>query len=127
MGLDSFICSGDSILLDGGVGKSYLWSNGRKSRYIFNYGDSVNITRTDSNGCVSIDSFSIYVHPRPKAQFTIDDSLECFRDHEIVAINKSTLAQGAVQSRTWTTDGKDYLNIDTLNQVYPVQMTIPFN
>ena len=48
MGLDSFICSGDSILLDGGVGKSYLWSNGRKSRYIFNYGDSVNITRTDS-------------------------------------------------------------------------------
>ncbi len=130
MGLDSFICSGDSILLDGGVGKSYLWSNGRKSRYIFNYGDSVNITRTDSNGCVSIDSFSIYVHPRPKAQFTIDDSLECFRDHEIVAINKSTLAQGAVQSRTWTTDGKDYLNIDTLNQAYPsandytIQLTI---
>ncbi len=130
MGLDSFICSGDSILLDGGVGKSYLWSNGRKSRYIFNYGDSVNITRTDSNGCVSIDSFSIYVHPRPKAQFTIDDSLECFRNHEIVAINKSTLAQGAVQSRTWTTDGKNYLNIDTLNQAYTsandytIQLTI---
>ena len=70
------------------------------------------------------------MHPRPKAQFTIDDSLECFRDHEIVAINKSTLAQGAVQSRTWTTDGKDYLNIDTLNQAYPsandytIQLTI---
>ena len=70
------------------------------------------------------------VHAQPKAQFTIDDSLECFRDHEIVAINKSTLAQGAVQSRTWTTDGKDYLNIDTLNQVYPsandytIQLTI---
>ena len=70
------------------------------------------------------------VHAQPKAQFTIDDSLECFRDHEIVAINKSTLAQGAVQSRTWTTDGKDYLNIDTLNQAYPsandytIQLTI---
>ena len=73
------------------------------------------------------------VHAQPKAQFTIDDSLECFRDHEIIAINKSTLAQGAVQSRTWTTDGKDYLNIDTLNQVYPsandytIQLTIESN
>ena len=70
------------------------------------------------------------VHAQPKAQFTIDDSLECFRDHEIVAINKSTLAQGAVQSRTWTTDGKNYLNIDTLNQAYTsandytIQLTI---
>ena len=70
------------------------------------------------------------VHAQPKAQFTIDDSLECFRNHEIVAINKSTLAQGAVQSRTWTTDGKNYLNIDTLNQAYTsandytIQLTI---
>ena len=73
---------------------------------------------------------TLTVHPQPKAQFTIDDSLQCFRDHEIVAINKSTLAQGAVQSLTWTTDSKDYLNIDTLNQVYssandyPIQLTI---
>jgi gliding motility-associated-like protein len=73
---------------------------------------------------------TLTVHPQPKAQFTINDSLECFRDHEIVAINKSTLAQGAVQSRTWTTESTDYLNIDTLNQVYSsandytIQLTI---
>ena len=73
---------------------------------------------------------TLTVHAQPNAQFTIEDSLECFRDHKIVAINKSTLAQGTVQSRTWTTESTDYLNIDTLNNVYSsandytIQLTI---
>ena len=130
LGVDTLICIGDSVLLDGGVGVSYLWSTSQISRFIYNFGDSVSVTRTDSDGCIDSDSIIVSFHAQPKAQFTIDDSLECFRDHEIVAVNKSTLAQGAVQSRTWTTESTDYLNIDTLHQVYSsaddytIQLTI---
>ena len=130
LGVDTSICIGDSVLLDGGVGVSYLWSTSQISRFIYNFGDSVSVTRTDSDGCTDSDSIIVSFHAQPNAQFTIDDSLQCFRNHEIVAINKSTLAQGAVQSRTWTTESTDYLNIDTLNQVYSsandytIQLTI---
>jgi gliding motility-associated-like protein len=61
---------------------------------------------------------TLTVFAQPNAQFSIDDSLECYRDHEIVAINNSTLGQGAVQTRTWSTAGVDFLNIDTLRQTY---------
>ena len=134
------LCSGDSINLNARVSKNnvYKWSPSaqlsndsiknpicftKKSRFYY-------VNYRDQCGRAVTDSIYVNVADKPKAQFTIDDSLECFRDHEIIAINKSTLAQGAVQSRTWTTDGKDYLNIDTLNQVYPsandytIQLTI---
>ena len=61
---------------------------------------------------------TLTVFAQPNAQFSIDDSLECYRDHEIVAINNSTLGQGAVRTRTWSTAGVDFLNIDTLRQTY---------
>ena len=118
MGFDTLICLGDSILLDGGEGISYLWSNGIKSRYVYNYGDSMHITRTDINGCVSIDSFSVNFHPQPKAYFSIDDSLQCFRDHKIVLTNKSTLDQGTFKKTLWTTDNTDYSNTDTITHTY---------
>ncbi len=137
------LCSGDSINLNARVSKNnvYKWSPSaqlsndsiknpicftKKSRFYY-------VNYRDQCGRAVTDSIYVNVADKPKAQFTIDDSLECFRDHEIIAINKSTLAQGAVQSRTWTTDGKDYLNIDTLNQVYPsandytIQLTIESN
>ncbi len=61
---------------------------------------------------------TLTVYAQPNAQFSIDDSLECYRDHEIVAINNSTLGQGAVQTRTWSTAGVNFVNIDTLRQTY---------
>ncbi|MDB9883436.1 PKD domain-containing protein, partial [Bacteroidia bacterium] len=134
------LCSGDSIYLNAKVSENniYKWSPSIRlsndsiknpicftttSRYYY-------VNYINKCGRAVTDSLYINVADKPQAQFTIDDSLECFRDHEIVVINKSTLAQGAVQSRTWTTDGKDYLNIDTLNEVYPsandytIQLTI---
>jgi len=123
------LCSGDSIKLNARVSKNnvYKWSPSaqlnndsiknpicftKKSRFYY-------VNYSDQCGRAVTDSIYVNVADKPKAQFTIDDSLECFRKHEIIAINKSTLAQGAVHSTTWTTNDKDYRNIDTLKQTYP--------
>ena len=126
-GDDTLLCESDSLILTSSAAPDLEWF--RNGVLIQGPNDDSTITVLQSGdytvrkggiGCQSRTSeiYEVAFHPQPKAHFTIDDSLECFRDHEIVAINKSTLAQGTLQSLTWTTDSIDYLNIDTLNQVY---------
>ena len=138
-GDDTLLCESDSLILTSSAAPDLEWF--RNGVLIQGPNDDSTITVLQSGdytvrkggiGCQSRTSeiYEVAFHPQPKAHFTIDDSLECFRDHEIVAINKSTLAQGTLQSLTWTTDSIDYLNIDTLNQVYSsandytIQLTI---
>jgi gliding motility-associated-like protein len=68
-GNDTSICSGDSLLLDGGMGfVSYAWSTGVTAEriYVHHPGD-YSLAAAYSNGCVSRDTFKLtgLYDPRP--------------------------------------------------------------
>ena len=124
---DTSMCELDSINLTSSAAQDLEWFKngvliqGPSSDNTLTISQSGKYTvRKGGTGCQSRTSeiHEVSLHPQPKAHFSIDDSLECLRDHEIIAINKSTLAQGTIKSKTWTTESTDYLDLDTLKQVY---------
>ena len=138
-GDDTLMCESDSLILTSSPAPDLEWfrngvliqgPNNDNTIAVLQPGNYT--VRKGGIGCQSRTSeiYEVAFHPQPKAQFTIDDSLQCFRGHEIVAVNESTVVQGTVQSITWTTDSTDYPNVDTLNQVYSsandhtIQLTI---
>jgi len=79
LGDDEDICPTDSILLDAGIGESYLWNTGDTSRQI--YADTLNsYAVTVSRGvCTETDTIDIGLIPMldPAVDFTATDTAVC--------------------------------------------------
>ncbi|MDB4161791.1 hypothetical protein N9772_05440, partial [Bacteroidia bacterium] len=98
-GDDTLMCESDSLILTSSPAPDLEWF--RNGVLIQGPNDDNTIAvlqpgnytvRKGGIGCQSRTSeiYEVAFHPQPKAQFTIDDSLQCFRDHEIVVVNEST-------------------------------------
>ena len=61
-------CEGDSVILDGGIYATYLWTPGNDTtRYKVAKASGTYVLQvTDQNGCFGINSIPIRVHPKPK-------------------------------------------------------------
>lgn len=67
---DAHICIGESTLLTATIYGSghFLWSNGEQSSFINvspNHTTNYTVVATNTNGCVSTESFTVNVHPYP--------------------------------------------------------------
>jgi len=65
---DTSLCSGDSLLLDGGPGfNSYQWSTGAKTEQIYvSTPENYSVAAAYTNGCVSRDTFALVSNYNPK-------------------------------------------------------------
>ncbi len=60
LGNDTSICAGDLLLLDAGVGNSYLWNDGSTSQFLTADADgSYFVEFTDLNGCMGHDTITV--------------------------------------------------------------------
>ncbi|MCL4483999.1 MAG: PKD domain-containing protein [Bacteroidetes bacterium] len=72
------ICTGDSVTLDPGVHAAYLWSTGQQTEKITVSSSAYyRVTLTGTNGCQTIDSVNVVVHPYPRMDLSKLDTLIC--------------------------------------------------
>lgn len=76
---DDNICIGESTLLTATIYGSgqFLWSNGEHSSFINvspNHTTNYTVVATNTNGCVSTESFTVNVHPYPNPAITGESS-----------------------------------------------------
>lgn len=76
---DAHICIGESTLLTATIYGSghFLWSNGEQSSFINvspNHTTNYTVVATNTNGCVSTESFTVNVHPYPNPAITGESS-----------------------------------------------------
>ena len=75
LGQDTNICSGQSIVLNGGANGLFLWSDfSTNSTLTVDSGGVYSLTVTDTNGCFSTDSIQIGVIPNPVSSFIYNSS-----------------------------------------------------
>jgi gliding motility-associated-like protein len=96
---DTSICSGDSILLDGGAGFSgYQWSTGAKTEQIYvSASASYALTATYMNGCLSKDTFTLESVYAPKPSLD-KNPVYC------VGSDRTLDAGGTFSSYLWNND-----------------------
>jgi hypothetical protein len=108
-GLNSTICSGDSIQLNATGADYYTWNNNIPNNSSF-YPDStvtLNVIGTDTNGCSAVDTLTIVVNPTPSVYAGVDTTV-CDYNFPI-----SITAQGdSSLSYTWS-DGTNGLALST--------------
>lgn len=85
---DDNICIGESTLLTATIYGSgqFLWSNGEHSSFINvspNHTTNYTVVATNTNGCVSTESFTVNVHPYPNPAITGESSF-CQGDNTIL-------------------------------------------
>jgi gliding motility-associated-like protein len=79
----------------------------------------VKLTTTAAGGvCQDDSSFTVFVHPSPKAGFTINNDIQCFPGHQFVFNNSSTILNGALQYNWVMGDGTINSIMDTLKYSY---------
>jgi gliding motility-associated-like protein len=57
------------------------------------------VSKTDSN-CYDTSKFELKVFPSPKADFIVNDTVQCFKEQNFIITNKSTISSGYLVS-TW--------------------------
>lgn len=80
LGIDTSLCSGDSLVLDPGLGfTQYLWNTGSTSKQIVVNGlGTFRVEASTSEGCKSTDSVKILsIHPLPNISLNKDTGI-CF-------------------------------------------------
>ena len=87
-GLPQTICAGDSVVLSGAGGVSYIWNNGVVNDVAFvpNVSGWYTLMGTDTNGCVTQDSVEITVNPLPAIHAGADTIL-CQFDSLVLTAN----------------------------------------
>lgn len=77
LGIDTIICSGDSLLLDAGFpGSSYVWSGGQSSMQIqVALAGQYSVTVTDGSGCVGTDTMNLGLAPLPIINLGADTTI----------------------------------------------------
>lgn len=114
-------CFGDfsgkaEAIVEGGVGPyRYLWTNGAQTKSIENVpSDQYNITITDSNGCIYLDSTKIN---EPESPLMIDASVEdviCYNGRNGKIIIDAFGGSGFYQ---YSTDGKEFSSSKTISSL----------
>ena len=66
--------------------------------FIFAFKFFINTT----SGCKDSASHKVYVYPSPKAGFTVNDSIQCFRANSFTFKDTSSFSGAPMTSRTWT-------------------------
>ncbi|MFK7971936.1 MAG: hypothetical protein AB8F95_16330, partial [Bacteroidia bacterium] len=102
-------CEGDSVVLDGGLHFSYLWSNGENGRFTtIKASDTVGLKVTNALGCSDTDSIIIEVFSNPQATIIASNTtIFCQGDSVVLDV-------GNFASIAWSQDG---IQIDTVRAI----------
>ncbi|HRO76175.1 MAG TPA: PKD domain-containing protein [Crocinitomicaceae bacterium] len=78
-GIDTAICSGESVTLKGNGATNYSWSGGVVDGTAFTPTNTqtYTLTATDANGCIGTDQVTITVNPLPNADFSANQQKGC--------------------------------------------------
>ncbi len=118
-----FVFSNNTSISSGSL--SYYWNFGDNSQsnsihpqHIYSSEGTyeVKLVVNSNLGCSDSVSHEITVFPSPKASFTINDSLQCFRNNLFTFTNLSSLSNGSL-SYNW-----DFGDGDTSSSVNPVHV-----
>ena len=124
-GSNNTICQGQSVTLSApsGTGYTYLWSNGSHNRTItVNTGGTYSVTVTNSSGCSSTCSKTIYVSPAPSCNITVTG---CGANNSICQGQSATLSAPYGSGYTYTWSNGSHNRTITVNTggIYSVTVT----
>lgn len=97
---DLYLCSGESVVLDGGEYVSHLWNNGDTTRYLtISEAGTYDVTVTDNFGN-EFDSYpiTVYSHPTPEVMINVD-GISCYGAND--GSIEVTLLNGEIQDINW--------------------------
>ncbi len=77
----------------------------------------IKLTATANGGCADDSSFTVTVYPSPKANFKIDNDVQCFPGHQFTFSNSSTIAYNTMQYN-WVLGDGTFNTIDTVKYSY---------
>ncbi|MEY3411525.1 MAG: hypothetical protein RIQ70_211, partial [Bacteroidota bacterium] len=101
LGASKSLCSGDSIILDGGLASSYAWSTSETSRKItVNKSGNYSLEIKDANNCKKSDTIGINVNPLPVLT-SLDSVILCANVNANEYVFQSTLPN---TSYAWIND-----------------------
>jgi len=138
---NSFNFIGKSSISSGNI--SHNWDFGdfsttlNKDTVTHSYAASGNYTiklkAISNKGCEDSTTTSVIVRPSPIPSFTIKKDTQCFKFHEFKALSTSTIASGTF-SKLWViSDGKNYLDVDSIKHQfsadgkYEIQLIVKSN
>jgi PKD repeat protein len=131
-GLDKDLCFGSSVMIGGsptasGTASSYVYAWNNASTLS---DDSISnpfanpltnteyiVVATDTFGCSAADTMNINLHALPVADFSIDDSSQCFYLNSFSFINTSTIAYDSF-SIAWDLGDNSTALLDTVTHNY---------
>lgn len=126
---NSFVYTDTSWISSGSISRSWLSGDGSGSTdsiFTHHYGDTgyydVQLILLSDFACRDTITRQILVNPSPGADFVIDDSTQCFRDHLFSFANTTQLSKGVLYA-DW--DFGDGTTDDLLNatHIYPLDST----
>ena len=126
---NSFVYTDTSWISSGSISRSWLSGDGNSSTdsiYTHHYNDTgyyeVSLILLSDLACRDTITRQILVNPSPRADFVIDDSTQCFRDHVFSFANTTQLSKGVLYADWDFGDGvtDDLLN---LTHSYPIDST----
>jgi PKD repeat protein len=107
-------------------------SNSDTASHSYASADTFQVTLVEETdlGCRDTAIKNVIVHPSPQANFSFNDSVQCFNEQVLVAGNSSLVARDSIIENKWvvnsdTVVGKDFTNyaFDS-NGVYQVQLIV---
>jgi hypothetical protein len=72
----------------------------------------------------------VVVHPSPQANFSFNDSVQCFNEQELVAGNSSLVARDSIVENKWVLNSDTVFSMDLTNYAfsnpgnYPIQLIV---
>jgi gliding motility-associated-like protein len=112
-----FHFSNTSLAVDGAMTNEWDFGDSTKSfqqnpvkSYLLSDTFDVRLTVTSAYGCESSFYDTLIVYPKPKADFSINDSAQCFKENSFIFYDSSTISLGSL-SYNW--DLGDSLTINT--------------
>ena len=94
---NSVICSGNTVIFNGGGASTYIWSGGVTNNAAFSptITDTYTVTGTDANGCINTAVTSITVNNLPTVTINVTNASVCLG-------NSTTLSGSGASTYTWT-------------------------
>jgi gliding motility-associated-like protein len=83
-----------------------------------------------NQGCRDTATKKVIVHPSPKANFSFNDSVQCFNEQMLVADNLSLVARDSIVESKWIVNSDTVLSKDIVNYTfnkygsYPIKLIV---